>query len=94
MTVGAEMETIQYEGVTSGVPFRGGEFEALMELLKGFQVLRVIAAPTPKCSVGEHPDCMSQPHGQDRTQQWERDGTRRATKRSLIRILKNNPNSF
>ena len=45
------METIQYEGVTSGVPFRGGEFEALMELLKGFQVLRAIAAPTPKCSV-------------------------------------------
>ena len=68
MTMGAEMGTIQDDGVTSGVPFGGGEFEALMELLKGFQVLRAIAAPTPECSAGEHPDCMSQPRGQDRTQ--------------------------
>ena len=62
------METIQDDGVTSGV----GEFEALMALLKGFQVLRALAVPTLEYSAGEHPDCMSQPHGQDRTQQWER----------------------
>ena len=56
------METIQDNGVTSG----GGEFEVLLELLKSLQVLRAIAAPTPECSGGKHPDCMSQPHGQDR----------------------------
>ena len=60
------METIQDNEVTSGVPSGGGEFEALLELLKGLQVLRAIAAPTPECSGGKHPDCMSQPHGQDR----------------------------
>lgn len=37
MTMGADMETIQDEGVTSGVPFGGGEFEALMELLRAFR---------------------------------------------------------
>ena len=66
------METIQDDGVTSGVPSGVGEFEALMALLKGFQVLRALAVPTLEYSAGEHPDCMSQPHGQDRTQQWER----------------------
>ena len=45
---GAEMETIQDGGVTFGVPSGGGELEALMELLRGFQVLRAIAAPTPR----------------------------------------------
>ena len=45
---GAEMEIIQESGVTFGVPSVGGELEALMELLRGFQVLRAIAAPTPQ----------------------------------------------
>ena len=69
---GAEMETIQDNGVNSGVPSGGGEFEALLELLKGLQVLRAIAAPTPECSGGKLPDCMSQLHGQDSAQQWDR----------------------
>ena len=48
LVTGAEMESIQDNGVTFGVPSGGGKLEVLMELLRGFQVLRAITAPTPR----------------------------------------------